>query len=64
MGREYVPRDVRLRRRARTLIESLRDIRFAALPFSADSTMNLGSRKSLREPGMDLISAEHREPPG
>jgi len=33
---------------------------FAALPFSADSTMNIGSSKSLREPRMDLISAQHR----
>ena len=35
------------------------DIRFETLRFSADSTMNIGSRKSLREPQMDLISAEH-----
>lgn len=39
LGREYLPRYVRPHRRALTRIVFLQDIRFEALPFSADSTM-------------------------
>jgi hypothetical protein len=49
LGREYLRRYIRLRRRPRTAIKFLGAMRLDALPFSADSTMSIGWRISLRE---------------
>ena len=55
MGREYLRPYVHPRRRALIGIAFPRDTRFDALPFSADSTMSIGSRKLLRELRMDFL---------
>jgi hypothetical protein len=55
LGREYQQLHVRPRRRALIGIVFLRDIQFAAPLFSADYTMNIGLKKSLREARMKFM---------